>query len=182
VALFWIKNGGNRAGPVLLNGGMIVRAESGGNDDAVSDSGDYGLWQINQSNFAALGINYTTALFPDVSTRAAIRMSSNGYNWAAWCTAWADPRANCGHGLLRAVQQGSAAWGEFAVVHDDLARSGLDTGIGSYATAPPPPPPDTGATWSTIQGYVHATAPAQWHAIDQARRAVDSVTVALRRR
>lgn len=108
----WISNGGNPAtAPVMA---AVAMAESGGNPSAVSPSNDYGLWQINESNFASYGLNSSNWSDPNTNAKVAIKMSGNGSNIAAWCTAWAQPKGNCGHGQLSAPQAGSPAYKNLA--------------------------------------------------------------------
>jgi len=130
IAWEWEANGGSRRTVVLAV--AVSLAESGGNTEAISPSSDYGLWQINSSNFGWLGLTTTTALEPGPNARAAIRMSANGDNWAPWCTCWVDPAADCGHGNLPYPQQGSPAYDHIAEVAQVLGVN------------PPKPPPGGG--------------------------------------
>lgn len=130
IAWEWENNGGSKRTVVLAV--AVSLAESGGDTAAISPSSDYGLWQINSSNFGWLGLDTTTALEPGPNARAAIRMSFNGDNWAPWCTCWVDPVANCGHGNLPYPQQGSPAYDHIAEVASVLGVS------------PPRPPPGGG--------------------------------------
>src|SRR5271155_1589628 len=139
----WVANGGNAAKATIA--AAVALAESGGNPQAVSSSHDYGLWQINSVNFKALGISAITALVTDVSARCAIIMSSNGANWAAWCTCWQDPDRDCGHGSLSVPQSGTPAGNE-------LAKLGgvPGTGIGAALVASPTPNYNqVASTWGT---------------------------------
>lgn len=104
----WLSNGGSRTG--LVSAIAVALAESGGNDHAISSSHDFGVWQINWIHFGTVGIAANNWMDIDVNARAAIAISGNGSNWAAWCTAWADPGPNCGHGFLSAPQIKSAAY------------------------------------------------------------------------
>lgn len=128
-AYVWESNGGSKRTVVLAV--AVSTAESSRRTDAISPSSDYGLWQINSSNFPSLGLTTTTALEAGPNARAAIRMSANGDNWAPWCTCWTDPAANCGHGNLPYPQPGSPAYSYIAEVARVLGQS------------PPTPPPHT---------------------------------------
>jgi hypothetical protein len=126
----WEANGGDKAHVIVAV--AVASAESGRNTNAISPSSDYGLWQINSSNFGWLGLTPSTALEADPNAKAAIRMSGNGSNWAPWCTCWVDPAANCGHGNLPYPEQGSPAYGWIDTVAKALGQS------------PPTPPPPGG--------------------------------------
>jgi hypothetical protein len=67
----------------------VALAESSGNPNAYSRTGDVGLWQINA---AAHPGQATTD--PLANARAAVAISANGTNWRPWCTAYSD--AACG--------------------------------------------------------------------------------------
>lgn len=130
IASAWEMYGGAKAHVVVAV--AVCLAESGGNHDAISPSADYGLWQINAANFAALGLTKVTALEVAPNVRAAIRMSGNGTNWAAWCTCWVNPARDCGHGSLAYPQPGSPADAE-------LPRAVAQLGGSAGGSAPPPP-------------------------------------------
>ncbi len=102
----WIQNGGSPStAPIMA---AIAIAESGGCANCPpSSTGDYGLFQINRSNFPSPNWNWSD---PNTNTQKAIQMSDNGQNVAAWCTAWTNPKANCGHGSLSSPQAGSPAY------------------------------------------------------------------------
>lgn len=129
IAQIWERNGGNPS--AVVSAVAVCLAESGGNTYAISPARDYGLWQINITNFASQGINSVTVFDPDVNAKVAIRMSGNGTNWAAWCTAWADP-SNCGHGFVNPPQPGSPAGNQIGT-----ARAALGNLAGPTATANP---------------------------------------------
>lgn len=95
---FWERNGGAHAN--VVNAVAVSEAESNWNSSAISPSSDYGLWQINSIHFGNGIIDHTNWWDPNVNARAAIAISGNGTNWAAWCTAWQYPDGNCGHGYL----------------------------------------------------------------------------------
>lgn len=132
IAWEWESNGGDKHHVVVAC--AVCLAESGGNTIAISPSSDYGLWQINSSNFGWLGLTTTTALEAGPNARAAIRMSGNGTNWAPWCTCWTDPAANCGHGNLPYPQPGSPAYSHI----DEVAQA--------LGVTPPTPPPGGGGS------------------------------------
>lgn len=127
IAWEWENNGGTAHAVVVAV--SVSLAECGGNTEAISPSSDYGLWQINSSNFGWLGLTVETALEAGPNARAAIRMSGDGSNWAPWCTCWVDPAANCGHGNLPFPEPGSPAASHIAEV---AAVLGVN---------PPKPPP-----------------------------------------
>lgn len=108
----WLSNGGSKTG--LVNAIAVALAESGGDDHAISPSHDFGVWQINWIHFGTVGIAANNWMSIDVNARAAIAISGNGTNWAAWCTAWTNPGANCGHGFLPNPQPGSPAYSHLA--------------------------------------------------------------------
>jgi hypothetical protein len=97
LAQLWTQNGGNPS--ATGNAVAIMMAESGGNTQAVG-GGAYGLTQIQGD---------PNALNPSYAIQKMIQMSGNGQNWAAWCSAWAQPAGNCGHGNPNGIQAGSAA-------------------------------------------------------------------------
>ena len=74
----WNAAGGNPADAFMA--AEIAKAESGGNQYALSPTDDYGYWQINASNGALATFNaYGNA-------RSAIILSDDGSNWNAWTT------------------------------------------------------------------------------------------------
>ncbi len=74
----WRSAGGNPADAFMA--AEIAKAESGGNQYALSPTDDYGYWQINASNGALATFNaYGNA-------RSAIILSDDGSNWNAWTT------------------------------------------------------------------------------------------------
>jgi hypothetical protein len=106
----------NQGANVVVPAVAIAYAESGGWDDAISPSNDYGLWQINRIHFGDGIINGTNWRSSSVQVAEMWRLSGGGNNWAAWCTAWRDPAANCGHGYINYPQVGSPAYSEVAAV------------------------------------------------------------------
>jgi Lysozyme like domain len=76
----WDQEGGNPRTAFIA--AEIAIAESDGNPDAISPTGDYGLWQINASH----GLAVSTMLSPAGSAQAAIAISSDGTDWSAWTT------------------------------------------------------------------------------------------------
>lgn len=161
IARIWIRNGGDQRYGKLLYTCEIAMAESGGNSDAIGPAGDYGLWQINRINFAHFGVNSFTVLNPDTNARIAIAMSSNAYNWAAWCTAWADPVPHCGHGFLPGPQPGSAASQWVDAVTEALNAAGFVLHGGGPFVAPTPHLAGVTGAWADIQNYAAHGAPAQ---------------------
>lgn len=109
LAAVWVKYGGDPRFRAIAAG--VATAESGGNQYAISPSSDYGLWQINSMHFGSIGINSVNWSNDDVQVHAAMALSGNGTNWAAWCTCWSNPGPNCGHGYLPYPQNPSPAYG-----------------------------------------------------------------------
>lgn len=163
LAAIWVNNGGNRN--AVIYAVAVCKAESGGNDHAVSPSSDYGLWQINTVNFGTYGLNFSNVFDPNVNARVAIAMSGNGTNWAAWCTAWWNPAGNCGHGWLPVPQTGSAAGDWVPAVAAQLQQSGIPT---SVPTGPPNYPTyanyvaDATDGYGRLQTYIGGTVRAQY--------------------
>lgn len=121
----WLRNGGSPAlSPIAV---AVCLAESNGWAEAVSPAKDYGLWQINIANFAHYGLTVSRAFNPDLNAQVAISMSSNGTNWAPWCTCWINPARDCGHGLLSMPQRDTPAWNRLA---------GVNAVLGTVTAAP----------------------------------------------
>lgn len=64
----------------------IALAESGGNTQAISSSGDYGVWQINYNAHSNLGYSRQQLLDPGINAAAMVIISQNGTNWNPWTT------------------------------------------------------------------------------------------------
>ena len=60
----------------------IAMAESGGQQDAVSPSDDYGYWQINMPSWGPALATFN----PIGNAKAAIQISQDGTNWSPWTT------------------------------------------------------------------------------------------------
>lgn len=61
----------------------IAMAESGGKSDALSSTGDYGLWQINKASWP----QFTGDLFdPSYNAEAMAVVKSSGRGWDHWTT------------------------------------------------------------------------------------------------
>ena len=60
----------------------IAMAESGGNQDAVSPTDDYGYWQINMPSWGPALATFD----PIGNAKAAIQISQDGTNWSPWTT------------------------------------------------------------------------------------------------
>lgn len=73
----WISAGG-RSGAASV-AACIAEHESGGRQDAISPTNDWGLWQIHNGGYAMFN--------PMANAETAVRMSGNGTNWSAWTTA-----------------------------------------------------------------------------------------------
>jgi soluble lytic murein transglycosylase-like protein len=88
----------------------VAMAESGGNANAVGDSGhSLGLWQINIPSHPEAD---TSQLFdPTYNAQIALAISKNGTNWNPWTTYrtgayqryYTAPSMSHGHALLVAV-------------------------------------------------------------------------------
>lgn len=158
----------------IITATAVMGAESGGDTNAISPSSDYGLFQINRIHFGDGTI--TSANWRDVSVQLneMWRLSGGMTNFAAWCTMWANPGRDCGHGFVNWPQPGSAADGHLEVARQAWARfkGQVKTG-GDWG----PPATLTGrqsaaGAWSTIQRYASHGAPGQWHTIDGIQRAM----------
>jgi LysM repeat protein len=75
----WEAAGGSHAEAVIA--AEIALAESGGNQYALSPTDDYGYWQINASHGPAMA-----TFNPIGNAKAAIAISDDGHDWAAWTT------------------------------------------------------------------------------------------------
>jgi LysM repeat protein len=75
----WEAAGGSHAEAFIA--AEIAMAESGGNQYALSPTNDYGYWQINGSHGPAMA-----TFNPMGNAKAAIAISNNGHDWAAWTT------------------------------------------------------------------------------------------------
>ena len=75
----WEAAGGSHAEAFMA--AEIAKAETGGNQYALSPTDDYGYWQINASHGPAL------ATFNAIgNAKAAIAISDDGHDWAPWTT------------------------------------------------------------------------------------------------
>lgn len=156
VAAIWEQAGGTPAHSALM--AAVAMAESGGDPNAISPSSDYGLWQINDSNFNGhTGLDWSNWSDPIANARAAIAMSGNGSNVAAWCTCWQDPRRDCGHGYLATPQIGTPAY-------NWLVRIAQDTGTPIPGT--PEQAVNAGTSldgvWGEIQDTINNVFPRQY--------------------
>jgi len=75
----WEAAGGSHAEALIA--AEIAMAESGGNQYALSPTDDYGYWQINASHGPAMA-----TFNPIGNAKAAIAISDDGHDWAAWTT------------------------------------------------------------------------------------------------
>jgi LysM repeat protein len=75
----WDAAGGSPAEAFMA--AEIAMAESGGEQDAVSPTNDYGYWQINGSHGPALA-----TFDPIGNAQAAITISDDGRDWDPWTT------------------------------------------------------------------------------------------------
>jgi len=175
IAKIWIASGGSRLTGILVNCVSVALAESGGDDHAVSNSGDYGLWQINRIHFGDGIIDATNWWSPYWNAREAIRLSGNGDNWAAWCTAWVNPRVNCGHGYLHSPQPGSPAYDQEQVAIPALNAAGLVGGTGVAPVLPVSPPDSLNGVWGSVQNYVSTGAPGQYVTLHRLGSAISQI-------
>lgn len=165
IGQIWTANGGQAAKAYIAV--AVALAESGGNDLAVSPAGDYGLWQINEANFPNLGINQTEAFDPNVSAKVAVRMSGNGTNWAAWCTAWPPPAESCGHGLVVVPAKGSPAYS-----HLDALGTEPQAAILAVAISHPTSHEDAAkAEWANVQDLFTGYGAGRWESFAQIQAA-----------
>lgn len=159
----------------LFNGLCVALAESGGDLNIISHSHDYGLWQINIAHFGDGIIDAHNWTHPSTQFYEMWKLSSGMRNWAAWCTAWRQPKGNCGHGNLPNIQAGSAAWAQ-----RDQASAAIDR----YRGTPPPGQAPPGLTptqqdekavseiWRYVRNYYGHVAPAQLRALRAATKAI----------
>lgn len=147
----------------------VSLAESGGNTGAVSPSDDWGLWQINAANFWWLGVTAADMLDGNKNARVAIRMSGNGTNWAPWCTCWANPGRDCGHGHLAYPQAGSPAYREIPRV-----TAALGGGMGEGGGGPPPTSGHDAvdSAWRSVQYMTSTWAGWQYRSIKDTQRRI----------
>lgn len=150
----WTRNGGDHNTAQWAT--AVAMAESGGNDQAVSPSDDWGLWQINAIHFAEFHTWAGAALNPDNSARMAISISQNGRNWAAWCTAWMPAHVhNCGSGWLPIPEVGSPAYQKYtdhlgSVVSGPILPNFGQNGPGLKAIH---------TAWSSVGSFFKTTVP-----------------------
>jgi hypothetical protein len=170
LAHIWIRNGGSPAH--VVDAVSVSLAESGGNDHAQSPSSDFGLWQINSSNFGAYGLSVFSAFEPDTNARVAIAMSSNGTNWAPWCTCWTDPYHNCGHGFIAHPQAGSPAGNQVGIVAGVLGLVQIAGGIGAGVAAG-----DGGyvSAWGQVQDFLGAYSRRSFNTIHALNAAIQRI-------
>lgn len=163
VANVWLFAGGSRAHMVMAV--AVAFAESGGNADAQSPSSDYGLWQINSIWFGHWNLNSGNWNQPGINADAAIQISGNGSNFAAWCTMWANPARDCGHGYIDYPQAGSPVAYELPRIEQALGGYVAPSGGGGQA----PSTANSQATWSSFAQYVNQLSRGQYAGISWAR-------------
>jgi Transglycosylase SLT domain len=172
LVLRWHPNAG---GSMVIPAVSIAYAESGGDDHAISRSGDYGLWQINRIHFGDGIINQGNWTSSSVQVAEMWRLSNGMDNWAAWCTAWRDPGPNCGHGYLNYPQIGSPARSEVPAVTDAWNRR--------HGTPPPGQAPnalspeqqderDVSAAFSYLRNYYGRVAHTQLAQVASVTRSI----------
>lgn len=176
VARIWIRNGGTRVTDQLINACAVCWAESGGDSTAISPSSDYGLWQINSTHFGDGIISSSNWFNVDANAREAIKLSGNGQNWAAWCTAWANPAGNCGHGYVHDVQPGSPAFKQLNQVEADLAGANLAGGGGGPSAPVHIGNASVASAWGAMQNYTAHGAPSQWNDLHNLQNAIERIT------
>lgn len=161
IAATWLEVGGDPAKQVYAT--CIALAESGGDPEAISPTGDYGLWQINHVHSADPINQWPYILEPDVNARYAIAISGNGQNWAPWSTAYADGARSGYLTYLGAPQPGSAA-----ANYIPLVEVALGAGVPNPPITPPPPAPPPAATtddpmqdaWAMVRDWTQYAGPA----------------------
>jgi hypothetical protein len=179
----WVHNGGRYDINVIIDALSVALAESGWSTTARNTRqvpNDYGLYQINGVHFGNGIINSRNWADPNVNTRAAIAISANGTNWAAWCTAWANPGPNCGHGHLAHPQAGSPAGDERDQVVQRLRHINLSTPPGAPGVIVPGEPVHVGnasvsQAWDDMRHYINTTGPAQWATMNRIQHAIGKV-------
>lgn len=130
----------------------ICLAESGGNTDAVSPAGALGLWQVMPFNFAPLGLDVNQWRDPFVNARAALLLSNQGQNCAAWDSCYNDIAASGRFGFLNWPQPQSSAFGFLSQVSLALGRPGAPTQPqGGQSPAITPNFNAAGAAWGQLQ-------------------------------
>lgn len=166
VAALWVAHGGTNASAEVAV--AIATAESGRRPTAISPDGGYGLFQIQASVWVGpFPVTRQQLLDPNTNTEIAVHIATRGSNFAAWCTMWANPVRDCGHGHITTPQRGSAA----------ARYMGLIQGI-----VPPTPqqlhPGPEGAdvatenTWNQIRDWFGGGATQRWRKIDNATHTV----------
>ncbi len=179
----WVRNGGRYDINAIIDALCVASAESGWDTTARNTRqvpNDYGLYQINGVHFGSVGINAHNWTDPNVNTRAAIAISSNGTNWAPWCTAWANPSGNCGHGHLAHPQAGSPAGNERSQVVARLSKINITTPPGAPGVIVPGEPIHVGNSgvsqaWDDMRRYINSGAPAQWATMNRIQQAIGKV-------
>lgn len=156
----------------------ICLAESGGKNDAISKSHDYGLWQINIIHFGDGIINSGNWTNPDVQVAEMWNLSSGGHNWAAWCTAWVDPANNCGHGFLSLPQPGSPAADNLSIAQNAWDKRHGTPQPGNAPDVLSPAGQDeraVSAAFGYLRNYYGRFAHAQYEVINSATAAIRKV-------
>jgi hypothetical protein len=165
----WVRNGGAPVNAIIAV--AVSLAESGGRSDDISPSSDYGLWQINSIHFGSHTINDTNWMNVDVNASVAIQLSSNGNNWAPWCTCWQDPADNCGHGNLPVPQPGTPAARQIPTVQAVLGYLAP-----TYEPSLPTDPIEgMRSAWHGVQNFVGGYARSTTSAYSQYARAIDGL-------
>ena len=142
----------------------ICLAESGGDESAISPSNDYGLWQINRIHFGDGIINGSNWANPLVNAREMWKLSGGMQNWAAWCTAWQNPRRDCGHGVLTRPQPGTPADDQVIVARQAVTQYFLNPPAGPSGPALTPDQQDEAAIahdFNEIRSYFATRFPSQ---------------------
>lgn len=166
----WLRNSGSPAVSPIAVG--VAFAESNGVSTAVSPADDHGLWQINRIHFASLGVNDQSILNVDTNAQAAIRISSNGTNWAPWCTCWINPARDCGHGYLPVPQRDTPAWnrtmGAIAVLGSNYVpptSAPVTSNLNALSTA-----------WGQVQALFGVYARTTWNDLNTIRDQIGRLT------
>lgn len=122
----------------------IAECESSLDDQAVSPTGAIGLWQVEPYTATSLGFQPREMYNPDVNALAAVRLSGNGANVAAWDTCYADINRTGRYAVLSWPEPGSCAANHLAGVSVSVGTAN------SGGAAAPPPAGVTGTIPHTV--------------------------------
>lgn len=132
VAEYWIGAGGPKSRAVEWV--AIAIGESSLDDEAVSQAGAIGTWQIMPFNAAIGGGTVADLYDPGYNAKVAVIMSGGGVNCAAWDSCYANIQASGRYAYLGWPEVGSADYNNLSAASAELAGQGL---TGTPVTAPP---------------------------------------------